>query len=333
MEFMYNEKKMTLMGTPKAKIQLLEGKNQDKEFEGTTNAELLMFCVYLNTGVKLLNMEGHTKENGVDHELFVVVDTFSDVFKVPKKLPSKRSHDHRIPLLLNTQPVNIRPYRHPPMHKDAIKVMVKELLDSGVIKPSNGPFASPIVMVKKKNNTWRMSNGVSMDPTKINAMQEWPIPSNLLKNGGYKWSDEAQAAFETLKSAMVLALPDFTKPFEVETDASGLLQVQLLKSTSYHPQTDGQTEVVEAVDRTLKDKEEFIQTLKFHLLKTQNKMKQQDGKLETQPLKVLDRKMVKKNNAVAVYGLIQWTNGNVDDATWEPLAKLSKDYLAFDLNS
>ncbi|GJV82438.1 reverse transcriptase, partial [Tanacetum coccineum] len=137
MEFMYKNKKMTLRGTPKGEIQWLEGKNQDIEFEGTTNAELLMFCVYPNTGVNLLNMEGQTKENGVDPELFVVVDTFVDVFEVPKKLPSKRSHDHRIPLLPNTQPVNIRPYRHPPMHKDAIEVMVKELLDSGVIKPSN----------------------------------------------------------------------------------------------------------------------------------------------------------------------------------------------------
>lgn len=34
--------------------------------------------------------------------------------------------------------------------------MVQELLDTGVIRPSNNPFASPIVMVKKKDNTWRM---------------------------------------------------------------------------------------------------------------------------------------------------------------------------------
>nr|GEU50619.1 hypothetical protein [Tanacetum cinerariifolium] len=46
----------------------------------------------------------------------------------------------------------------------------------------------------------------------------------LMNEGGYKWSDKAQSAFETLKSVMqnapVLTLPDFTKPFEVETDAS-----------------------------------------------------------------------------------------------------------------
>nr|GEW83328.1 reverse transcriptase [Tanacetum cinerariifolium] len=58
-----------------------------------------------------------------------------------------------------------------------------------------------------------------------------------------------------------------------------------------------------------------------------------DGKLVAQPMKILDRKIMKKKNVVAVYGLVHWTNGNVDDATWEPLVKLSKDYLAFDLNS
>ncbi|GJZ09257.1 retrotransposon-related protein [Tanacetum coccineum] len=58
-----------------------------------------------------------------------------------------------------------------------------------------------------------------------------------------------------------------------------------------------------------------------------------DGKLAAQPLKILDRKIVKKKNVVEVYGLVQWTNGNVEDATWEPLDKLSKDYPAFNFNS
>ncbi|GJX79440.1 reverse transcriptase [Tanacetum coccineum] len=59
----------------------------------------------------------------------------------------------------------------------------------------------------------------------------------------------------------------------------------------------------------------------------------QDGLLTSQPLALLDRKIVKKNNAVAVYGLIQWTNESIKDATWEPLDKLTKDCPDFDLNS
>ncbi|GKC75620.1 protein ABC transporter 1, mitochondrial [Tanacetum coccineum] len=60
----------------------LEGKNQDKEFEGTANAELLMFCVYPNTGVNFMNIEGQTKKEVMDPELSKVVDTFEDVFLV-----------------------------------------------------------------------------------------------------------------------------------------------------------------------------------------------------------------------------------------------------------
>ncbi|GKB14846.1 reverse transcriptase [Tanacetum coccineum] len=38
------------------------------------------------------------------------------------------SYDHTIPLTPNAPPINIRPYRHPPMQKDAIELIVKELL-------------------------------------------------------------------------------------------------------------------------------------------------------------------------------------------------------------
>nr|GEX16172.1 reverse transcriptase [Tanacetum cinerariifolium] len=49
-----------------------------------------------------------------------------------------------------------RPYRHPPTHKDVIEIMMKELLDTGVIRDSQSPFSSSVVMVKKKDGTWRM---------------------------------------------------------------------------------------------------------------------------------------------------------------------------------
>ena len=48
--------------------------------------------------------------------------------------------------------------------------------------------------------------------------------TNLLKKNQYKWTEEDTQAFEQLKRVMasthVLALPDFSKPFVIETDAS-----------------------------------------------------------------------------------------------------------------
>lgn len=108
-------------------------------------------------------------------QLTTLLKDCQDVFEMPTSLPPKRTHDHTIPLLPNTLPINIRPYKHPPNQKDAIEAMVKELMESGVIRDSQSAYSSPIVMFKKKDDTWRMC----VDYRQLNkhtVKDKFPIP-------------------------------------------------------------------------------------------------------------------------------------------------------------
>lgn len=96
------------------------------------------------------------QSNPVPDEIQLLLDQFSDVFAAPTQLPPRRACDHQIPLIAGAQPVNIRPYRYSPELKTEIEKQIAEMLQSGIIKPSTSPFASPIIMARKKDGSWRL---------------------------------------------------------------------------------------------------------------------------------------------------------------------------------
>jgi hypothetical protein len=51
-------------------------------------------------------------EKQTPNELLPVLDQFQSVFGEPTTLPPMRQFDHQIPLLPNSKPVNLRPYRY-----------------------------------------------------------------------------------------------------------------------------------------------------------------------------------------------------------------------------
>lgn len=82
-----------------------------------------------------------------------VLQHFNIVFEEPKGLPPVRAQDHHIHLQPNIPPINVRPYRYPHIQKIEIKKIIREMLESGIVRPSVSPFASPVLLVRKKDST------------------------------------------------------------------------------------------------------------------------------------------------------------------------------------
>ena len=116
-------------------------------------------------------------------------------------------------------------------------------------------------------------NSVSMDPTKLTGIKNWPTPTtikqvwsflgfgnyyqrfikkfahltrplnNLLKKDAiFEWTKECQASFDLLKKQfseeLILMMPNQTRPFQIETDASkyasGAILTQMDMNSNRH---------------------------------------------------------------------------------------------------
>lgn len=141
---------------------------------------------------------------------------FESVFRPLTELPPERQCDHSIPLINGAKPVHIRPYRYAPALKDEIEKQIAEMLHKGIIQPNISAFSSPVLLVRKKDGSWRFC----VDYRYLNALtlkSRFPIPvfdelmdelaaakwfSSLDLNSGYhqirlKKGEEFKTAFQT----------------------------------------------------------------------------------------------------------------------------------------
>ncbi|KAH0716261.1 hypothetical protein KY284_009166 [Solanum tuberosum] len=246
---------------------------------------------------------------------------FEDVFPddTTKGLPPLRGIEHQIDFVPGSQLPNRPAYRSNPEETKELQRQVEELLGKGFVRESMSPCSVSVLLVPKKDGTWRMcvdcrainkikvkyrhpiprlddmldqlygskifskidlksgyhqilnSKGVEVDDEKIKAIKEWPKPNSVTEVRSFHglasfyrrfvrdFSTIAAPLIEVIKKDKeVVKLHGIPRTIVSDRDAKflshfwrilwGKLGTKLLFSTSCHPQTDGQTEVV---NRTL----------------------------------------------------------------------------------
>eukprot|EP00731_Ephydatia_muelleri_P009850 Em0005g436a len=77
--------------------------------------------------------------------------------------------------LTDRKPVRLAPYRLPHAYRELVRKEINEMLEAGVIEPSNSEWAAPIVLVDKKDGTTQMC----VDYRRLNAVSlsdAYPMP-------------------------------------------------------------------------------------------------------------------------------------------------------------
>jgi hypothetical protein len=78
-------------------------------------------------------------------------------------------------LIPGSSPVAVRQYRYKPALKDEIEKQVAEMLQSGLIQPSSSSFSSLVLLVRKKDSSWRFCVDYRM-LNSITVKSKFPIP-------------------------------------------------------------------------------------------------------------------------------------------------------------
>ena len=101
---------------------------------------------------ELANQTGDHLTLDQKEQLFTLFLEYADLFATgPDDFGQTGRLQHKINTG-NAQPIQQQARRIPPFRKEAVKIPLgREMLDKDVIRPSESPWASPVVLMKKKD--------------------------------------------------------------------------------------------------------------------------------------------------------------------------------------
>ena len=128
----------------------------------------------------LTSLYTRAKENCHDfaqeEQLSTLLTEYQDVFsKGAEDMGRTTLVEHGIPVVEGTRPIRQPPRRLGPEKEAEAEKQVQELLSKGLIEPASGAWGSPVVLVRKKDNSWRFC----IDYRRLNSVTQqdaYPLP-------------------------------------------------------------------------------------------------------------------------------------------------------------
>ena len=155
MEFRVQGRRHVLRGATTNKVKTVKKQQFCKTL--TDGVHLSLMQVVDDTGTLLQSLTTHAHTQVDQSGLPLEVEELLEEFQEPTQLPPFRTrHDHQISLSQGVDSVNRRPYRYAKTQKDIIDKLIQEYLKSGIIQNISIPYASPVVLVGKKDGSWRL---------------------------------------------------------------------------------------------------------------------------------------------------------------------------------
>jgi hypothetical protein len=171
-------------------VSLIFVKKCSKVISQTGKFVFFFICAHSKQKVVATSMASTQSLSLQQKQVDGIVEEYSDIFSSPNGVLTHFQVKHPIDLTTGAPlPNGLAYYYHSLMENEEIRCQIQEILQKGHIRPSSSPCGSLIVLVRKKDGTWRLCIDYRA-LKKITVRNRYPIPGiddllDQLKGGNF----------------------------------------------------------------------------------------------------------------------------------------------------